>query len=255
MENLEGEGIMDSLKNGWEKTKDVFRGKRGLSNKAQETLNRIGTQKITGLTIIRIPIEKELIGVLDLISLGKFTQGQMASNYDKIFHLGLICNLENTKVIMEKVDIVNISQSFSVSKETEYLNIQYNGITLNELVDKTVQRIGGEHFYIYSAFGGKNCQDFCANLLITLGVYTEPTKQFVYQSMEIMLQHVPKYLPFVAKKITDLAQIGRKLMGSGIRMQIARKHLKFHNKNKKLSKQDFEHWLINLGGSIFFITD
>ena len=248
---MQGSGIFDSVKS-------FFSAKQDFSNQSKQTLQRYGNTQIQKITIIRRPVESIVMKALDLLSLGKFSNAQSQQSYDKMMHLGLLITLQNSqRVIIEKVDVVIITDSISMPQGTEFLDLPYHVTkTLNQFVESTLNAIGRQRFFIYNAFnqnGGGNCQTFVLDLLKCNGISSPQITNFVFQNIDEIAKKLPSYVPKVTQYITDVGQTFAKLTGKGIRMKNARKHYKKHLGNRQHSNKIFTDWLKNGGGSIYFI--
>ena len=107
----------------------------------------------------RSPVSKVLTGSLSAFSLGKFGK-RMYRNYDELFHLYCEIVLENGKTILvEKNERINLMKTSRNEKHTEMQEIQNipSGLTLNNLLENTKQKMGDKKFFTYNAVSN-NCQ-------------------------------------------------------------------------------------------------
>jgi hypothetical protein len=120
------------------------------------------------------------------------------------------------KLVVDKLDVINISETL-YSDKAERLNVPLNGknITIQQMFDKTLGRIGKEDFFLYSALTKRNCQDFVSQLLKSEDLYKEKEAEFVYQPLDELLKELPSYMGTFAKSVTDLSATAKKLLGFG----------------------------------------
>ena len=96
----------------------------------------------------------------------------------------LITLVNNTKVIVEKNHVGNVELGNPIKSNTEVINVDLKSktITLNELLDKAIASVGANQIFEYSATGGRNCQNFCVDVLRANGLLTkqyEDTSRFI----------------------------------------------------------------------------
>ena len=212
----------------------VFR-KLDFSNKIKKILKKYGNKKIVSIQIGRRPINNLIEKAFNIISLGKWNELRNKYYYDKLFHLFLVITLEDgTKLSLEKNDIVNMEENDSRCdlKNADCIKIDYetNSISVNNLVKKTLDRIGKEDFFIYDPFE-KNCQIFVKSVLETFGLYDRNSENFVYQDIREIVKELPFYVKWTAKAITDTSSFVKKITGAG---------QKNDKKNDKKNNEDIE---------------
>jgi hypothetical protein len=76
-------------------------------------------------------------------------------------------------------------------------------ITFGELMDRTKDRIGNKDFFTYDPLGN-NCQNFVNQLLRTMGLWNETSRNFVFQDIKGLREALPGYTRFLAKGLTDV---------------------------------------------------
>jgi hypothetical protein len=182
------------------------------------------------MNVYRKPIANALEGVLNLISLGTFTKAK-EQDYDKLFHLGLFCVLNDSagrfvNVLCEKNATIEITRTtFNINEfgETKPIHIK-SPLTLNKLLEGG-QSVLGQKYFVYDPFES-NCQMFVRALLQGSGLYTEDINKFVFQSVESIVKAVPSYVPKVARTLTDLGGIWDHITGGKLTIQ----HIKINGK-------------------------
>lgn len=236
-EHLEGGSIFSLVKKIGHKAKEavksvakkvhkVFEIRKEYNNKCQKMIKEYGEQKIVGIRIIRTPIANALNKVLQVISLGKWEKEKDKQNIDTLFHLGIICDLENKKsLLIEKNATINIDTSLGQKSTSEIVNVDLKGkdIDLNTLLENGFKQAGGiDNWFLYSAFTN-NCQIFIMNILKGNGLNKDEYEKFIFQDLSKLIQSQPSHVNKVAQGITDMGASVDKLLGNG-----KKKHLLSH---------------------------
>ena len=205
--HLQGAGLFDWLKKGFEKVKGVFNRPEKLNNTSRKTLEKYGDKNINELTIIRTPINSLIKKVLQGLSKN--------FKYDDLFHLGLIADIEGgKKIILEKNEVINIDDKFKSNKDSVYMKVPYSGgLKLNDLVNNSIKLWSPEYkFYEYN-YKDNNCQIFVRNLLKGSNLLNAELEKFIMQDVSDLLGSKTGK---VATLITDIAGIFNKLTGGRI---------------------------------------
>jgi hypothetical protein len=159
-----------------------------------------GNKKIVRLSAGRKPVDKPLIGALNVVSLGQFAK---QNNYDDLFHLSLNAQLEDGTVIsIEKVENINLEMNPKAKPNTEFEQINnFHSVTLNELMEGG-KRVLGDKFFKYNA-SNNNCQDFIMSLLKGSGLGTPADYKFIKQDTESIFKGLDNTLA-LSVGVTDL---------------------------------------------------
>ena len=208
--------------------------KLDFSNKIKKLVKKYGDKKIRSIRIGRRPINNLVERAFNIISLGAWEKLRKKYYYDVLMHLFLVLTLEDGTVLsLEKNSIVTMSENDPRCslKDVECIEIEYpaDSITVNELVEKPLTRIGKEKFFIYSPFE-QNCQQFISDVLETFGLLTEKAKKFIYQDITEIVERLPFYVKYVAKAVTDVDATVSKITGAAIPQK--------KTKTKKISKNE-----------------
>jgi len=167
--------------------------------KVKSFLKSHGDEPVNSIKVCREPINSTVMGVMNTISLGALERVRRKLGVDTFFHLYLLIN---DKYILEKNQVLDFRTGSPSSKAT-CIPINFSKeMSINEMVDNCLKRMGAHNFFTYSAFN-LNCQNFVKNMLSSNGI-TPPTK-FIDANMDAILKEVPWYLPKVSNIITDLA--------------------------------------------------
>jgi hypothetical protein len=189
----------------------------GFNNISKRTIEKYGNDKIRRLFIIRTPLDFLKNKLLDIVSLGEFSKLQKKHGFDKLYHLGLIAELENgQRVMMEKNETVDITTDIYEDKTSEKLEVDIGNLnlTINKILEDARNKVGDKVFFEYNAFTN-NCQFFIKYLLENQGLYGEKEKEFLFQDVRKIMEELPPYVPKTAKFITDLAGTFSKIVGKG----------------------------------------
>ena len=167
------------------------------NNRSKKTLEKYGHQNIKSLRISRKPLVKAITNALNFV-----TRGYSGKLYDDLFHLSLIAEMDEQDVIIEKLETVNISDEYEMMGARELKHVPMKGkvITLNELMQNTLNVMGPEKFFDYNAWKN-NCQVFVDQLLKNSGLWSQDLHDFLFQNME----EVVKKTPWIAQKIANFA--------------------------------------------------
>lgn len=234
--HLSGSGLFDFLKEGVKKVKAYFSPKLdGYNRKSTDTLKRYGDEVVRLLYLMRTPISGMLDKALNAISFNKWSELKKKYSYDSLYHLAMVADVGNKKVIIEKNETVNISTGFNHSANSEVFHIDMKGKqpTLNELLSTTRQAVGDSQFFEYDAFGGRNCQNFIRDILRSNGLLTSAAEQWLFQPVEQLVKELPAFVPKLAKAITDTAATVNKISGG---KEVGNKH----SKNIFISPKDIQ---------------
>ncbi len=201
--------VVEGFKN---RVVDVAQGiRKDYPPKARETIFKYGDGIIEELFLRREPIQSFINKALDFVTMGKWSEAKQKYNYDKLFHLSLVASVnmpngEMKQIIIEKNEVINISDSFSAGGKVQYMKVPVPCcVTLREFLDKG-QKLGGDNYFIYDAFKS-NCQMFLKTLLDANGLSTDATTAFILQPVEELLKELPSYTGKVARALTDVAGV------------------------------------------------
>lgn len=173
-------------------------------------LNKYGDYKITGVRIMKSPIQKTITDLLNVASLFQLRKTLKKLNYDDLYHLYLNLYLENGEIIgLEKNSLLRIVYGGFNPKESESIEIIFpKKPTLKSLFEQG-ERKGGANFYRYDAVYA-NCQKFVIDLLQNL--IPEEAKKWILQDIR---EIVPSLYDKVLRTITDIHAIGTYLWKGG----------------------------------------
>jgi hypothetical protein len=201
------EGAKDVAKDVKKYGKAVIYGRMDYPPKVRKILKQYGEEIITSYKIKRTPVSSLLTSALSAVSLGSFGKRFGRSEYDELFHLFLEMTTQSGKRIsVEKNEVINMEVSPPSRPKEEVKDITSNipsGLTINELMNKTEERMGKTEFYGYSA-RDNNCQDFIVSVLKANGIGDETDQKFVKQDTKSLFEN----LTFLRKFSNTLTTLG-----------------------------------------------
>jgi hypothetical protein len=196
----------------------VIYGRNDYPPKVRNIISKYGDKNITGIMLGRTPLGAPLMTALQVASGNTFSQKLENTPYDKLFHLFMCIELDSrVRITFEKNEVINAENTCKLPKETETKNITSSdipqGLTLNEALNKTKERMGGNYF-TYSA-KDNNCQDFIVAFLTANNIGNETDKSWVKQETKVLFEGNDR-LRKIANTLTDIgARFDVVLQGAG----------------------------------------
>tara|TARA_R110002012_G_scaffold121494_1_gene270972 strand:- start:1318 stop:2064 length:747 start_codon:yes stop_codon:yes gene_type:complete len=184
----------------------------------RKLLSEVGNEPITSIKLFKYPLIA--VGIAASIA----SKGKVP--YDKLIHLGMEIN---GKYLLDKDAVIHFRRgSIPQKKGLQTMSVSEVAskpvLTINELLEKTKERVGDKRMTSYSSFKN-NCQRFIQDLLITGRWNTPQTTAFVVQSAPT-IDIVKKDLPGFAEPLVDIytgfkAFLDRQLKGEGVPSVVA----------------------------------
>ena len=206
-QNLEGKGIVSSVKNYFH---NALTSRPGVVDRL---IKQYGDKKVVQVVILRKPVNSGVQKLLNLITLGGFNRAKNEMKYDEVYHLYVNMTLDNGQTIgIEKNQRVNVAAAgFPTSgvEPSNMLKLNCN-VVFKDMIEKAEQA-GGDTFYRYNAVTA-NCQRFISVLMNSSGI--SGTDAFVMQDATQLIKN--SGLKRLATGITDIAALGeRAIYGHG----------------------------------------
>ena len=171
------------------RVKSFITGDRGYKPLIQKLLTQYGDKQITGITIIREPIKQYVNILTNIITLGEIDKYKNTYNINELFHLYMIVSLNDGSFIRveknEEIDIEKVNSMPQLDPKFVYVcKLPSNNLTLNILLNKTLNTIGQARYFKYDALTN-NCQNYLYNILSTNGFNSinPDMKQFIIQDL------------------------------------------------------------------------
>lgn len=189
---------------------------------SKKTLERYGNKRILALNVYRTPLSGLSMALLNIGTLGAYGRAKEELNYDKLFHLALVATVDDNgtykNVILEKDPKISISTHYPTNKDTEVHPVNLHGktFTINDMTEGLRKQLGDKEYFSYSAFEGRNCQNYVMGLLNTMGLLNNTLTDFIYQDLTKLIEKLPSYTPSVSNTVTNLGAISHQIMGKGL---------------------------------------
>jgi hypothetical protein len=157
-----------------------------------------GDKKITGITIMRTPIEASALLKVARVSLED-------KPYDKLFHLYMVVTMDDGKVLaLEKTENIKLSVYDGRKGAEEFKISKVPSRTLSELLQKAETRMGYS-YHRYDAIKN-NCQDFLMNILNANKFGSSSAKAFIKQDVKGLVGSTAQKILTGATRVFGIAQ-------------------------------------------------
>jgi len=157
--------------------------KNGASKQFMKAFEPRKNKIITGIALLRTPLDKSIIKALDFLSRGKYKQFVRKEDTGKaeeyIFHAGLLLVFsDGESIVMEKSEIVKLQYEAQSEAERGYAYLTNpltltKQITLQELIETGARKY--KNFWKYHVTES-NCQEFARQVILTNELVTNPAE-------------------------------------------------------------------------------
>lgn len=220
----------------------------GLTSPYRMYYASIRSLPIRTLIVRRQPLAKFTAGLLQLLSLGTWKAAAARAGYDKFYHLSLAFQLRDGRwFLVEKNDVVCVYPITRVRDERRKQDgVQLQGvpvppnITLSQLLNRALNEVGPDTFWVYRAFGNCNCQNFVRTVLDSSNILNPQIDAFVFQPVEGLADKLPSYFKDLTQKVTDTAAWARRLIGRGEMEEAAAEPPKDEKRENRARKRMLE---------------
>lgn len=194
-----------------------------LNNISTATLKKYSGYPIQSSFIMRTPLENVWNQAINAISVGEFNKLKAKHGFDKLFHVALVVSVNNTNILIEKNEVINIDlfKKSDIKNQTEtYRTSGGLDLTLDQMIDNTLKYMGPERFYSYNAIGSpgnpkNNCQDFVRSILKANNLLTKEAEKFLYQDITPLEKELSSHVAPSLQAITNLGSKVSRLIGKG----------------------------------------
>jgi len=171
----------------------------------KNTLLQYGNQKIVNIKLCKEVVSQNTEFLLKALAApGQWEEAKKKHGFDKFYHLFMIATLDNGQQLhIEKNEVMRVSPSPRPCPDALEIGAPASGMTVNEMMERTRQRVGDRDFYTYDVLQN-NCQSFISNLLRTLGLYNQSAQGFVFQNIAGLREELPSYTKYLARGLTDV---------------------------------------------------
>jgi hypothetical protein len=191
----------------------------GMSNRmdykkiSNKNIKLYQNRKIVSLMVVRRPIQFYVQNFIKLVSSKPI--------HDELYHLYIVVNLgsedvgytDSVNLKIEKNEDINISSDFSFNKFDEYMNVDVKNrnLTVNEMLNRTLNRIGKYNMFDYDAID-RNCQIFVKNVLESNNMLNQKLYNFIMQDLTGLINNTIHKLTY---GITSFKNHLNQLLGQG----------------------------------------
>ena len=192
---MKGEGLLnivpDFLKN-TDVMKTAICRKEAYLSSVQKCLDNVGDCVILTMTIGRNPVNSMIQGAMSTMT---------KIPYDQLFHLFLMVTTTKGTITIQKLASIDISSRSHKTSKTETLTINNvpQNLTIDQLLEKTQQRMTTTKYFAYSGYDN-NCQDFITAILQANNIYEG--QAFIKQETNSMFES--STVRKVINSVTDL---------------------------------------------------
>ena len=168
-------------------------------------LDRFGFLQIDEINVCREPLSKAIMTLLNVSSRNQFEKNLNKTPYDKLYHLFIEIHIDNRIYILEKNDVLSLTQNNSNAR-SDTLEIPIdNSLTLEDMLNKTKQAMG-DKFFTYKA-QDNNCQYFAQSFLAANGLGSKQTEEFIMQDVTSLFDQDVKF----RKLVNTITGIGKQI--------------------------------------------
>ena len=188
-----------------------------LPRKVQNLYKKVKNDRVTELEIFRRPVGRAIEKALDAFSGNAVEKFFKNTEYDKLFHLGIIVNKKYLFHKQENFELSTIPggyKKFIKGKELELSPVSgfSDDLTIKRMFRDTRKLMGEAKFYGYNAFSN-NCQKFVVKVMTAIGAKFD--KKFVLQDLKKLSKKVPSFTKNLTNFFTDFARTARRVIGLG----------------------------------------
>ena len=181
-----------------------------------------GNKSIRRIIVSRIPVSAKIQFIANLVSNGGWTANMKKLNYDDVYHLFMIVELDDGLLFkIEKNSRVDITVGKRTLGDT-MINIDNIKNTLNDMFEFSERLYGLERIYRYDPFK-TNCQVLLVDLLSSIDKITPQLKTYIMQNATSLIEN--DIFKYIAKGVTDLAASSRYMIEGGRKKKINRRKI------------------------------
>lgn len=215
-------GVSKGISTGISKIKEaLFFPPDKLPPSSEKVYKRHSEKKIKFIQVRRVPLQSMIRKFLNFVSFGALERKLKSLNYDEIFHLSLYITFEDGKdITVEKNQRINITEDYPYKNksglEGKDVDTSLLGMTLEQLLAKSLEKMGKLNFYQYSA-ENRNCQDFVNGILDANGLNNANLRGFIKQDAKSIFSSLPDFMKGFSQGITDTAGKFQEIIEGGRR--------------------------------------
>ena len=177
----------------------------------RELLQQVNGYEITGIQVCREKVKASVNTLMNIISLGKFSQLKKKYGFDNFYHLYMVVEFNDTeremsrRLKIEKNHVINISESFTTAADAKCMQVSDvpDGLTIDTFLTNAAQQMG-KQYWQYDAFSN-NCQVFINTLLKSNDLLTPELHTFIFQDIQQLAGDVRAATRGISSGMTNLA--------------------------------------------------
>lgn len=177
----------------------------GYNRSTREFLEKYGDLPIVALSVVIVPVPFIIPLVLNLLTKREFNRCMKKRGYDRLYHWELMATIDvdgkKKNVIIQKaceIDINFDKKSYSYYYKSLINNKRFMDVpleslkdkkdkkdinlTINEMLNKTREKIGYDDYYKWSMIGNLNCQGYVKTILESNKLYDKTELSSHYQA-------------------------------------------------------------------------
>jgi hypothetical protein len=197
--------IKERIISKWNAVKNIVKNQNRMNYppEMRNMLMKYGDKQIQSMQVCRRP----LISYQKIIDI--FKSKSYTGNHDKFFHLYMKLTIDNKKLKLDKNADIRL-RYYDKQDNEECINISIpRGLTINMMLNNTINKVGRNKIFIYSALDN-NCQQFIIDLLNSNNIkYTKEQYNFIIQNVNGLLN---KRMEKIAKIFTTGGNIKNQLI-------------------------------------------
>jgi hypothetical protein len=217
--HLSGSGMFEFIKKKLNKVRKYFSPRLDdYNNTTKKYIQLYGDIPITEMYVYRTPLDSILNTAINALSFGQWNKLKAEYGFDKFYHLALVLRLQNNKnIIVEKLDVVSVSDSYKTNSKTENIKVDNykGGLTLNTLLNNARTKLNNDKLFFGYDPLTNNCQYFIRYLLEYNDLYTPEINNFLFQDISQLVKKLNPITKKIMKGTTDLSATINKITGKG----------------------------------------
>ena len=186
----------------------------GYNRSTREFLEKYGEIPIVALNVVIMPVLFIIPLLLNILTKREFNKLMKKKGYDRLYHWELMATInvdgENKNVIIQKsceIDINFDKKSYtyyykSLINNKRFIDVpleslkkeEQQQLTINEMLNKTRNKISYDNYYNWAMIGNLNCQGFVKNILENNDLYDKTQLNTNYQTDEDIINDHSKSL-------------------------------------------------------------
>ncbi len=201
--------------------------REGAPPNIRNLLEKFCNIRIKKIYICRTPIVSIIDKAINFISFGKWDQLKKKYNYDQMFHLFMILELDHPNapyIKLEKNAVVSVDYPKSINKDCGMnVNVSHN-VTVGSMFENAQTAVGAD-IWKYNA-KTNNCQIYISNLLKHSGIMNGELDKYINQSVEEIVSSLPSFAQKIINKVTDLGATADVLINGASKYKRRKKYKK-----------------------------